>query len=276
MFSELVTLRAAKLNRLALNQSLNRLATGSRINRAADNPAGLIASMTMDATLAALDAESTANQRAMNMSDTADAALGQVSDLLGEAKALVSANANSAGLSAEERHANQLEIDSILASVDRIARTTSFNGQKLLDGTATIGASGQELSVGSTMSKNLGQVTIDSAEYDLSGIGGGKSLDTTASANVEKASKVVDAAINQVATMRGRIGAFSKDSLAPRLTEVAASREHLLAMVSMIRDVDYAMEASAKLRAELLERGSMVLLTKSRRQSRGAMLSLLA
>ena len=52
-----------------------------------------------------------------------------------EVQGLVVASANESGLSQEERNANQLQIDSILQTIDRIAQSTSFQGSKLLNGT---------------------------------------------------------------------------------------------------------------------------------------------
>src|SRR3954468_21373429 len=139
------------------NQSLTQLATGLRINRAADDPAGLIAADSLSQTLAALDAETSANQRTSDQASTADGALGEVSDLPVRAKSLVSANANTGGLSADERAANQGELDSILSSVDRLSSSTTFNGGKLLDGSATLSASGKSLAIDSSSAANLGK-----------------------------------------------------------------------------------------------------------------------
>ena len=56
----------------------------------------------------------------------------EVSNLLVELQSLVSSTANEAGVSSEEKDANQLQIDSILQTIDRIANATSFQGEKLL------------------------------------------------------------------------------------------------------------------------------------------------
>ena len=57
-----------------MDQARQRLSSGRRINRGADDPAGLIASVNLDATLAALEAETNANHRAMQVADTANEA----------------------------------------------------------------------------------------------------------------------------------------------------------------------------------------------------------
>ncbi|QOJ13192.1 MAG: hypothetical protein HRU75_00450 [Planctomycetia bacterium] len=132
------------LNRTSADQSqaLTRLSTGSKINRGADDPAGLIALKSLETELTSVDAALTSNQRTDAILSVADNALGQVSGLLKEIQSLAQASANSAGLSADELAANQSQIDNAISSIDRIIRTTSFNGKRLLDGSQGVSVSG--------------------------------------------------------------------------------------------------------------------------------------
>lgn len=117
-----------------LETRLQRLSTGLRINRGRDDPAGLIASENLRAEMGAIRQAMDNSTRASNVLSTAEGALHEVSDLLLDLQHLVVATANEAGLTEEEVNANQLEVDSILASIDRIADTTRFSNEKLLDG----------------------------------------------------------------------------------------------------------------------------------------------
>ena len=132
------------VNRTSLAQSnvLTQLSTGLKINRGADDPAGLIAMESLNAELTAVNAALDNNQRADAMLNVADGAITEISSLLGEIQGLVSASSSEAGLSASEKAANQAQIDSAISSIDRIVRTTSFNGKKLLDGNMAIRTSG--------------------------------------------------------------------------------------------------------------------------------------
>lgn len=121
-------------NQSNLNTSLNRLSSGLRINTAKDDPAGLIASENLRAEIQGINAAVENSTRANNVIATAEGALNEVSALLIQIRGLVTSTANTGGLSDEERKANQLQIDSILESIDRISNTTQFNGKKLLDG----------------------------------------------------------------------------------------------------------------------------------------------
>ncbi|MBX7074396.1 MAG: flagellin [Pirellulales bacterium] len=117
-----------------LQEALTRLSTGLRINTGKDDPAGLIASEVLRSDITSTQKAITNNERANQIISTADSALGQVSSLLNDIRGLVSEAANTGALSAEQIAANQLQVDSSLDSIDRIARVTSFQGRRLLDG----------------------------------------------------------------------------------------------------------------------------------------------
>ena len=267
----LTALRYHRLHRAALADSLSRFASGSRfITPRHTNAADLIASENLRATLAALDAESRTNQRALAVTSTAEGALGEVSTLLNEAKSLVNANADGL-LSDTEKQANQLQIDAILSSVDRIADTTAFLGTKLLDGNFSLKASGEKLSIPSSHTSNIGTIEIEGTDYTLADLKSSGRLP----ADPAKASQVLDAAINQVATSRGKIGAYTKHQLQPRLNNIAKSYEQLAHANSLLADVDYAAELSRKVREELLSRATTFTLKSADRFARGYALYLI-
>ena len=117
-----------------LTQRLQRLSSGLRINKGSDDPAGLIASESLRSELVGLQGAIDNSSRAINVISTADAALGEVSSLLIEIRGLINKSANEGALSDTEIQANQLQVDSLLEAVNRIANTTQFNGKKLLNG----------------------------------------------------------------------------------------------------------------------------------------------
>nr|MCU0712229.1 flagellin [Pirellula sp.] len=125
-----------RLNRtnLDLQTSLTRLSTGLRINTGKDDPAGLIASEVLRSDITSINKALSNTQRANQIIGTADSALGQVSSLLNDVRGLVTEAANRGALSDDEIAANQLQIDSSLEAINRIAQTTTFQGRRLLDG----------------------------------------------------------------------------------------------------------------------------------------------
>lgn len=130
----LIAQRILGANNRSLDQSLERLSTGLRINRGKDDPAGLIASENLRAEKSSINAAITNADRADQVANIAEGGLQEVSGLLTELQGLVTNTANTAGLSDQEKEANQLQIDSILQTIDRISSSTSFQGKKLLNG----------------------------------------------------------------------------------------------------------------------------------------------
>ncbi len=117
-----------------LQTALTRLSTGLRINTGKDDPAGLIASEALRSDITSINKALSNTQRANQIIGTADSALGQVSSLLNDIRGLVTEAANQGALSDDEIAANQLQIDSSLEAINRIAQTTTFQGRRLLDG----------------------------------------------------------------------------------------------------------------------------------------------
>jgi len=117
-----------------LQVRLTRLSTGLRINRGSDDPAGLIVSERLGTELKGIEQAVSNSERASSLIATTEGALAEINDMLNSIKSLVVEAGNSGAISDEERDANQLQIDSALQSITRIANTASFGGQKLVDG----------------------------------------------------------------------------------------------------------------------------------------------
>ncbi len=145
--SSLISQRILGQQNRLLTGSLERLSTGLRINRGADDPAGLIASEALRSQKASIGAAIGNAERAEQVVNVAEGGLQEVNALLLEVQSLVGQSANDAGLSDDEKAANQLQVDSILQTIDRIAATTSFQGTKLLNGTYDFQLTGQATTV---------------------------------------------------------------------------------------------------------------------------------
>src|SRR5262245_60394604 len=153
-----------------LQESLNRLSTGLRINTGKDDPAGLIASENLRRDIISANKAISNTERANQLIGTADSALGQISNLLIDIRGLVVEAANTGVLSDEQIAANQLQVDSSLEAIDRIAQVTTFQGRKLLDGSLdfqiTYSAGGNTVEDLNIDQANLG--TASSVDVDIS------------------------------------------------------------------------------------------------------------
>jgi len=129
-----------------MSQRLERLSTGLRINSASDDPAGLIVSERLRSETSSIEQSINNIERASNVIATTDGGLKEISSLLEQIKNLTVEAANTGAFSEEEIEANQLEIDSAVESIGRIANTTSFAGLKLLNGSLDYTTSGVDSS----------------------------------------------------------------------------------------------------------------------------------
>ena len=149
-----------------LQTALNRLSTGLQINSGKDDPSGLIASEILRSDIVSVSSALTNTERANQVIATADSALGQVSSLLNDIRGLVTEAANDGALSSSQIAANQLQIDSSLEALNRIAQTTTFQGRRVLDGsldfvtTAASVATIQDLNVDQANLGATGSITV--------------------------------------------------------------------------------------------------------------------
>jgi flagellin len=179
-----------------LQQALTRLSTGLRINSGKDDPAGLIASENLRRDITSANAAIANSQQANQLIGTADSALGQISNLLNDIRGLAVQAANKGVLSDEQVAADQLQVDSSLEAIDRIAKVTTFQGRKLLDGsldfTKNYTAGGTTVADLSINSANLGTTGNLAVSVSISagatqalitnnGIGGGTATQATGS-----------------------------------------------------------------------------------------------
>jgi flagellin len=140
--ASLIAQQALSQNNTSLNTSLQRLSTGLKINSGADNPSGYIASQALLAESTGISTAIDNANQANNVIGTAEGGLSEVSSLLVQLQGLVSQSANTGALSTQETAADQLQVDSILNTVNRIANNTSFQGTQLLNGSLAYTTSG--------------------------------------------------------------------------------------------------------------------------------------
>jgi flagellin len=160
----LLAQRVLNRQNTGLTTSLERLSTGYQINRGSDNPAGLIASENLRSEKNAITSAISNAQRADQVVNVAEGGLQEINNLLLEIQSLVGQSANEAGVSAEEKDANQLQIDSILQTIDRIANATSFQGIKLLNGSFDYTTSGVATTI-DDVSVNSARLSEDAGAY---------------------------------------------------------------------------------------------------------------
>lgn len=158
--SALVAQQGLANSQAQLNTALQRLSTGLQINSGKDDPAGLIVSNELQSEIAGINQGVKNSTQANNVIATAEGSLSEVSSLLLDIKSLVVESANTGAESSSQIAANQLQIDSAVQSITRIASSTTFAGQHLIDGSLDYVTSGVDTS--SIKALSISQANIGS------------------------------------------------------------------------------------------------------------------
>jgi flagellin len=137
-----------------LQVSLQRLSSGLRINSAKDDAAGLAISERFTTQIRGLNQAVRNANDGISLAQTAEGALGELNNNLQRIRELAVQSANATN-SASDRSALDQEVQQRIAEIERIAAQTSFNGQKILDGTFGTAAFQVGANVGETISLNL-------------------------------------------------------------------------------------------------------------------------
>ena len=120
-------------NDTALAKSLERLSSGYKINHGKDSPSGQAMAKRMNAQIKGLAIAGQNASDGVSIIETADGALSEVNDMLHRMNELAVKAANGTATD-DERKIIQKEIDQLKEEISRVADTTEFNGQKLLNG----------------------------------------------------------------------------------------------------------------------------------------------
>lgn len=156
-----------------LTKSLQRLSSGYKLNNAKDNPAGLAMAKRMNAQIEGISVAGQNASDGVSIIETADGALSEVSDMLQRMNELA-VKASNGTMTQEDREIIQSEIAQLKSEITRVADTTEFNGQKLLNGEfARKGYTDvQEIKVNSYSA----EVRVD--DYEVNGISLSRDPDT--------------------------------------------------------------------------------------------------
>jgi len=148
---------ASRSSGLKMSQAMERLSTGQRINSAKDDAAGLVISNRMTAQIRGMAKAIQNTNDAISMTQTAEGAYGNVSDILQRMRELA-VQAGSGTNSDADRQSLQLEVAQLKNQVDVIAQNTNHNNIKLLDGSAQKVVIQTNINSGDTMAMSFASV----------------------------------------------------------------------------------------------------------------------
>jgi flagellin len=253
---------------MSLNKAMERLGSGLRINRAADDAAGLSASEGMRSQLAGARESNKNISRDISMLQTADAGLEQMGEMLIRLKELAVAAADSS-TNNNNRQALSLEADGLVRELNRIAQGTSYNGITLIGQTSTgmtftfyVGNGSLNGPGGSapTAGISVAFVTFLFTGVSIGTVGAGTIgltafLYTVANLLSQGSAlalvSVAEQGVLNLAKLRTQIGAMH-NRLERAQLNIQNEIEQTANAESIIRDADFAVEASNLTRAQIL------------------------
>ena len=247
-----------------LSGNFRRLSTGLRISSAADDAAGLAISERLRSQVRSLEQAKRNANDGISMVQTAEGALNEVSSILTRLRELAVQSANGS-VSNQDRNTLNEEFTSLVNEVDRIGRSTEFNGIKLLDGSSS--AVSFQVGFGTTATIDTLSVSLAASLSTSLAL---SSLDIGSGGSTSTAITNIDSAINSVSSLRGSLGAI-QNRLGSTINNLAIQTENLSSAESRIRDVDVAYETAQLTRNSILQQASISILSQANAQPQSAL-----
>ncbi len=247
-----------------MSKSLEKLSSGFRINRAADDASGLAISEKLRGQVRGLDTASANAQNGISLIQTAEGALNETTAILQRMRELTVQAANDTNVAAD-RTAIDTEIDQLSAEITRIAGTTEFNTQKLLDG-GSVATGGLTFQIGA----NAGQVlNVKIADMDATALTV-NALDVSSADTASASLAKIDTAIAAVSSQRSSLGAV-QNRLEHTVKNLNVASENLAASESRIRDTDMAKEMMSFTRSQILSQAGTAMLAQANQAPQGVL-----
>ncbi len=246
-----------------------RLASGYRINRAADDAAGLSVSEKMRRQIRGLDQASTNAQDGVSLVQSAEGALNEVHDMLQRMNELTVKAANGTYTTAQKQYIAD-EVNQLVSEIDRIATTTKFNDQSVLNGSGTAPKSfsfqvGNES--GETMSVEISKMTATEIDTNLKSQAWSAA---TAYSDVASFITVVSNALEKVASQRSALGAV-QNRLEHTINNLDNIVENTTAAESRIRDTDMAKSMVTYSNNQILAQAGQAMLAQANQTNQGVL-----
>ncbi len=264
--SALAAMRTLGQNKQALDGSLERLASGSRINRAGDDAAGLAISENLRASIRGFRQAKRNAQDGVSMIQVTEGGLNEISNMIIRLRELA-IQAASDTIGDKERSFTDREFQALKSEIERIADSTNFNGNPLLNGKAGI----FEIQVGIQNNPLNDRIVYnaENANVTLESLGlVGESVATKVGAQTTLSA--LDDSLMRVNSVRADLGAM-QNRLQSTINSLAISDENLSAANSRIRDADLALEVSDMTKNNILMQAGISVLGQANAQAQSAL-----
>ena len=242
-------------------KSSEKLSSGYKINRAGDDAAGLTISEKMRSQIRGLNKASDNAQDGISAIQSAEGALNETHSILQRMNELATQAANDTNTTSD-RTAIKQEIDALTSEIDRIATTTQFNTQNLLDGNFK----GKNLQVGALSGQAI-KISIASMKAEDLGI---KSVAVDSFGAAGATMTKVQGAISKVSAQRSALGAL-QNRLEHTIANLDNVSENTSSAESRIRDTDMAEEMVEYSKNNILAQAGQSMLAQANQSTQGVL-----
>jgi len=254
--------RMLGLTQSTLAKSTEKLSSGYQINRAADDAAGLAISEKMRRQVRGLSQASRNAQDGISAVQTAEGALNEVHDMIQRMNELATQSANGTNTSVDRGYINS-EVQALKSEITRVASTTTFNEQNLLDGTFT----GKNLQVGAESGQYIG-ISIVKMSAKALGLTSAVSVSTISKAS--SAISTIKSALQSVSKQRSDLGAI-QNRLEHTIANLDNVVENTTAAESQIRDTDMATMMVKYSNSNILAQAGQSMLAQANQSNQGVL-----
>ena len=260
IFNNLVSYSAQRLlgeNNNKLSQVFSRISSGQRIQKSSDDSAGLMTSEALRSDVRTLRQGVRNLNEGISLLSIVDGAINEESSILIRMRELAQQSATGT-IGATERQSTNLEFDAMRTELNRISKTTEYNGIKLLDGSLSSTASNQISIQFGLDSKDNNNININRAVNVTSLTALSLNLNALSIATQDgavKANEELQVTMNSLNKIRGRLGS-TQNILERSLNNTLTSAENLTAAGSTISDADMASEFARLTKQQILVQSS--------------------
>lgn len=245
-----------------------KLATGKRINRASDDAAGLAVAKEFEKQIRSYRNASENVAAGISALAIADGGSSTINDMLQRQRELAIQSANGT-MNPEQRQALDREFQALSQEIDRTSKSSSFNGQNLLDGSSKLSDGSGKLQAGATGDQ---QVDMPHTDLSLSSLNmGTASVDSLDGAL--RALSAIDTAMSRVNESRATNGGLS-NRLEHALNNLGNQMVNTTRGLSNIEDMDMAKGITEKVRNDILKDTNQAALSQFNQISRSHLLAL--
>lgn len=253
----------------SLATSMQRLSSGLRVNSAKDDAAGLAIAERMNTQVRGMNVAMRNANDGISLAQTAEGGLQEINSMLQRMRELAVQSANGTNSSADRGNLDA-EFQALNAEITRIAETTTFNEQAILDASAPVSAGdpgpgvvfqvGANTASGNTLTINL--KSILAVGMVSAGSSAGEAADIATVSATYSAIADIDTMINQITTARADFGAV-QSRFESAINNLQVGMENQAAARGRIMDADFAVETANMTRSQILQQAGNAMVSQA-------------